>query len=125
MIRDELVQRLRELHKFAAEQHSRDWDEQDEIRELFGHVFRVACDAADYIERTPKVRALEWKQIEPDYWVTDKEWRHNIRQLGQTFRTCAGDKMNAFDSLEAAKAAAQADYERRILSALEPTETQT
>lgn len=47
----DIVKRLRELYRFAAEQKSRDWDEQDEIRHLFKLVFNIGYDAADEIER--------------------------------------------------------------------------
>ena len=46
-----IVERLRELYKFAAQQKSRDWDEQDEIRDLFKYTFDIAYEAADEIER--------------------------------------------------------------------------
>ena len=47
----DIVERMRELYQFAAQQKSRDWDEQDEIRDLFKYTFNVAYEAADEIER--------------------------------------------------------------------------
>ena len=47
----DIVERLRELYKFAAQQKSRDWDEQDEIRDLFKYTFDTTYEAADEIER--------------------------------------------------------------------------
>ena len=50
----DIVERLRELYRFAAQQKSRDWDEQDEIRDLFKYTFNAAYEAADEIERLRK-----------------------------------------------------------------------
>ena len=47
----DIVERLKELYRFAAKQKGRDWDEQDEIRHLFKLVFNIGYDAADEIER--------------------------------------------------------------------------
>jgi len=60
---DDLVKRLRELHRFAAEQKSRDWDEQDEIRHLFHLVFNVGWEAADRIQ-----------SLEVGFQVADEKW---------------------------------------------------
>jgi len=46
-----LVERLQEWHRFAAEQMSRDWDEQEELITLFRIAFRDGADAADEITR--------------------------------------------------------------------------
>ena len=56
----DIVERLKELYRFAAEQKGRDWDEQDEIRHLFKLVLNIGYDAADEIERLRKrVELLE------------------------------------------------------------------
>ena len=47
----DLVERLKELYRFAAEQKGRDWDEQDEIRHLFKLVLNIGNEAVDEIER--------------------------------------------------------------------------
>ena len=77
---------------------------------------------------TPKVKRLVWNKSHISGWNDD--W-HTV-PTGYTVR-CADENgwkwatpLGAFGyepSAEAAKAAAQADYERRILEALEPTTT--
>ena len=47
----DIVERLRELYRFAAKQKSRDWDEMDEVRILFKQVFDIGYDAANEIEQ--------------------------------------------------------------------------
>lgn len=90
---------------------------------------RIATLEAQLAERV-KVKALEWAQH-----PTAEAWRADI-MLG-TYQVWVGTHGTAwqFDGLlgerinetasdeEEAKAAAQADYERRILSALEPDHT--
>lgn len=82
-----------------------------------------------------RVKALSWGVIH-----TTNEWRGNsgivrayiIREKDGFYRWSKDNRQNwycgtlpdnpEYRTLEAAKAAAQADYERRILSALEPEE---
>ena len=47
----DIVERLRELYRFAAQQKSRDWDEMDEVRVLFKQVFDIGYEAVEEIER--------------------------------------------------------------------------
>ena len=47
----DIVERLKELYRFAAKQKGRDWDEQDEIRHLFKLVFNIGYEAANEIDR--------------------------------------------------------------------------
>lgn len=77
-----------------------------------------------------KVKPLEWRQFTDDAWVAPTEiGRYRIYWYGGndwcSFLESGNGAFNAASaSLEAAKAAAQADYEARILSALdlgEPT----
>lgn len=70
------------------------------------------------------VKALEWvEQINDDWWIAD---RYRVERCGGSQFACRskGPQSGAFNTLsyevsfEAAKAAAQADYEARIRSAL-------
>lgn len=116
MTRDELVRQLR----FIALP-----DEDGTV-----HLSKLLTAAADYIERTPKVRALEW-----DKHLTAPAWRcetavgtyqvFDITHPSWSFDGFGNGSVFSADSAESAKAAAQAHYEAAILSALEPTETQT
>ena len=81
----DIVERLRELHLFAAQQKSRDWDEQDEIRDLFKYTFNAAYEAAAEIERLrAALREIiklddEWKpETLDDYSGTTYEHCGNI-----------------------------------------------
>lgn len=47
---NELVERLRQLMRFASDQKSRDWDEQDEIRNVFHSAFKTLQDAKAALE---------------------------------------------------------------------------
>ena len=87
-----------------------------------------ALDTTEYIRADlarPKVKPLEWMDGWADgtcYDVTPFnpiEYTHRISKLKDgTYHSHFG----VFETLEAAKAAAQADYERRILAALETLE---
>ena len=86
------------------------------------------ADGVKYIRADlarPKVKPLEWMDGWADgtcYDVTPFnpiEYTHRISKLKDgTYHSHFG----VFETLEAAKAAAQADYERRILAALETLE---
>lgn len=89
------------------------------------------CDAmaAEALSRTGavKVKALEWEDREErrlgatteKFWraQTAFDWGYRVKSYGKGFSF--GDA-ESYPTVDAAKAAAQADYERRILSALEP-----
>lgn len=76
-----------------------------------------------------KVRKLEWTALDDDHWgVTSLGLSYEIRRSQLTGSVRIRGSRNIHDgfmdfdgTVEEAKAAAQADYERRILSALEPT----
>jgi len=80
---------------------------------------------ADLCASGQQVRALEWEQVDPTAVLG-----HGIEPCQYYIRYEVGfwwmpgdaevEDAQEFDDLEAAKAAAQADYERRILSALTP-----
>lgn len=96
--------------------------------------------AAETIVNAPRVRELVWSEIEQDRGDggtdTTGEWEApsiigayaiNISTCGDMhapWELWGGDtpdsKIGNFDTLEAAKAAAQYDYERRVLACLEP-----
>ena len=96
-----------------------------------------ACKGDRNASPSPDVRELEWSEIRDpneycryhhiiaesalgDYSIQWKGWKDNDDRT--VF--LAGDYlMSCGDDLEAAKAAAQADYERRILAALKETDT--
>jgi|GEM_PF-3059240 len=65
-----------------------------------------------------KVKALEWKQADTDYWRAISDYGcYGINKMKKGYFEMDGD---IYADLEAAKAAAQADYSARILSAIEP-----
>ena len=116
----------------------RDNDYLNEIsEELKGYsAYDLRLDAADEIERlraAPQVKKLEWKPkpIGNDIWCDSPVGTYSIgdiyglwmwflltskEDLKYTAKGCA-DELGE-NSEDSAKAAAQADYERRILSAL-------
>lgn len=70
-----------------------------------------------------KVKPLEWEM----FWKQDEGRRETAKTvLGETYHVSSEGwwfplwNLNECDGIDAAKAAAQADYEARILSALEP-----
>lgn len=84
--------------------------------------------------RGVRVKALEWKEVEGNLptqrvWIFDAlKWMWIVQNDGGNFIWCedvtpswapASGVRGVFPTLEAAKAAAQADYEARILAALE------
>lgn len=88
-------------------------------------------DLPDILARaTPKVKPLVWHNFDAWTWWAEAEcgtyhveernggWRTDLR-----FRD-ASHIIYEIDDFETSQAAAQADYERRILSALEPPDTQ-
>lgn len=74
-----------------------------------------------------KVKALDWEAREErrlgatteKFWraQTAFDWGYRVKAYGKGF---SFDDATGYPTIDAAKAAAQADYERRILSALEP-----
>lgn len=83
--------------------------------------------ALPFLQRV-KVKALSWNEYNdeqgiPDRWdavtVTGEYYFIGLRSDGYTVSFNYFD-IGTFNTLEAAKSAAQADYEARILSALEP-----
>jgi hypothetical protein len=85
---DDFVKRLRELHTFAAEQMSRDWDEQPEVRRLFRLVFSEVFDAADRIEQLEA--AL--KHIWAFYPISVSNPRETIDAIRDFAFTALGEK---------------------------------
>lgn len=93
----------------------------------------AAILAALDAETEVKVRELEWtEEISDTWWIADRYRIERCNGGEETFTARgARDQMRAFEtivfgvSFEAAKAAAQADYERRIRSALVPPESQS
>lgn len=77
----------------------------------------------------PRVRNLEWKQAGGDIKKGEGFSAWGDLSVGPTTTYLVRDGWwlsvdhKTYPTLEAAKAAAQADYERRILSALEPQDT--
>jgi len=69
-----------------------------------------------------RVKKLEWHgpDYEDEYWASWLGGRYTIQANTDDGRWLSGVGGN-FQSVDAAKAAAQADYEARILSALEPS----
>jgi hypothetical protein len=71
----------------------------------------------------PKVKPLEWEDARDGRWSqsrTGSGFEYLIRDMGEYFLLPFPWKPpERFPTVEAAKAAAQADYERRILEALE------
>ncbi|MFN8681723.1 hypothetical protein ACDP63_11350 [Paracoccus sp. P2] len=88
-------------------------------------IFAATYIRADLCASGQQVRALEWEQVDPTAVLG-----HGIEPCQYYIRYEVGfwwmpgdaevEDAQEFDDLEAAKAAAQADYERRILSALTP-----
>ncbi len=81
--------------------------------------------AADLCASGQQVRALEWEQVDPTAVLGHgiEPCQYYIRyEVGSWWMPGDAEVEDAqeFDDLEAAKAAAQADYERRILAALTP-----
>lgn len=74
-----------------------------------------------------KVKKLEWVEEVSATWWTADAYRIEVFDGGGFAARVSSPQSRAFRtiaygvSFEAAKAAAQADYERRILSALEPS----
>lgn len=86
------------------------------IRELQDEVARLS-DGAQGVG----VKPLEWDEGGNGAWATPDGY-YQIRFLDGSFMLLRPFLANEiYRTLEAAKAAAQADYERRILSALTPT----
>lgn len=79
----------------------------------------------------PGIKALEWEEEpnEPGWWTATVEplrlfYEVRVNGRGKTRAILPGEFWKPFDGdIEAAKAAAQADYETRIRSALHPTPT--
>lgn len=71
-----------------------------------------------------KVKALEWQHEDDGEYIAQSEtgWYHIGRPASFWNLTIPSGGVPSFETLEAAKAAAQADYERRILSALVPAD---
>jgi hypothetical protein len=94
-------------------------------------IVRAALERAakEYIEKLEakamKVRPFVWDDASCGSWAqsrTGAGWEYFIRNMGDYFLMPFPWKPpERFPTLKAAKAAAQADYEARILSALEPT----
>ena len=104
----------------------------DITRQLVKDNMRAALDAALAVEGTPQVKALEWLESRrpvKTYWAQDE--RGDLYWINQAFgsdsyyfttvRRSDGATLYDGDDLGAAKAAAQADYEKRVLSCLEYT----
>ena len=101
----------------------------DSILALIDTDHQAALDAVRAEERErckPKVKPLEWasgsgRWNAGDYVIKDISYgqREVRRLLRAAFGTTYLADFSGKNPLEAAKAAAQADYERRILSALE------
>lgn len=76
----------------------------------------------------PRVNPLMWSDSPDGKWSqsqTGAGWEYLIRDMGNYFvMPFPWKPPERFPTLEAAKAAAQADYEARILAALEPVTVQ-
>lgn len=73
------------------------------------------------------VKALEWTQTHETTWAADTiiGWFHIDRRQAPGkdsifYWKRSGENLKPCDTLEAAKAAAQSDYEARIMAAIEP-----
>lgn len=84
--------------------------------------------AVDLNVNAPRVRELRWNEYERegdiDQWDAEAGKFHvyyGVELHHDGYRTFwDGEAFGPFDTLEAAKSAAQADYERRVLACLEP-----
>lgn len=125
----ELVERLRQLMRFASDQKSRDWDEQDEIRNVFHSAFKTLQDAKAALEALSlsqgvAVKPLEWEPRQPEgaFLAVTEIGRYFARPQFEMFvwflESVTKDGHGYVASIDEAKSAAQADYERRVLSAL-------
>lgn len=84
---------------------------------------KFTCDAhihpAPTVSGEVAVKPLEWK-TEPTGSMHSAEFYHVNRERGRFYLYLVNDPVSDHATAEAAKAAAQADYERRIRSALFP-----
>ena len=83
-------------------------------------IYRAAIHAARADLARPKVKALVWGPFINDF-ITARSivGKYEIERDAGHFYLTVGGNITEHPSGEAAKAAAQADYERRILAALE------
>ena len=100
-------------------------------------MMREALTAAAPFLQGVKVKALEWREDNfpksyisksgaitySVFWDDDAEWNDIAAPYYLILGEDDGDTLGRFETPEAAKAAAQADYEKRILSALEGVDT--
>lgn len=96
----------------------------DTIRELLAE--RDALAAGQPQQGSVKVKPLEWTEFTfaglPSFWNAEAApfgVYYRIERDRDCFWMSLGEEWSLHDTPEEAKAAAQADYERRILSALE------
>lgn len=115
----------------------------DEMRRKHRQNMKDALTAAEQAEPAPaarygavKVKPLQWESIDGGNafrapalifgWIRIETYTlHSWQVQWSVPGICNLLMPNVFDSPSAAKAAAQADYERRILAALEPAEPAT
>lgn len=80
-----------------------------------GHQTQAAAILAWNTRAVPKVKALEWVRGANDYWYAIGVAMYVIWYKMEGYEL---EHKSTHPTLEAAKAAAQADYESRILAAL-------
>lgn len=93
-----------------------------------GDVLRALRAELDKAERGVRVKELVWRGPFPANGYRKGRWNADVFSVvrkgddyWRVYRNFCDEKDAIYPTPESAKAAAQADYERRILSALEPT----
>ncbi len=98
------------------------------INETASSLARAMLTAAAPHLAPVRVKKLEWELASGDHYAEGSGTHYNIYETRPDFWNCVTVKpgnvrLATNVSLEAAKAAAQADYEARIIAALEPAAT--
>ena len=87
--------------------------------------YRIEKLLEKYIEQSsPKIKQLEWKKYEnflgrKSYFAKTPFWPYEVADGGDHYTMFSPDKRLRFALADEAKAAAQADFEKRIKECLE------
>ena len=124
----ELIKRLNFARDFPVPSDERSVKEYASMSEEAAAAIATLLARAEKAEK-PRVKALEWDRESPTEWKPETWKAESIfgeydiqREKDGTFSGFAPNVgTNIFGTLAEAKAGAKADYDARILSALEPS----